>query len=124
MSDSMRPRRRQPTRLPRPWDFPGKSTGVGCRCLLWGHALVHYKLRPPTPRRHSGRAPMVLDAGFPLESPGELSNRSCCRSNSTPTKSDREHESKHRCLFLLLLGLWVISMCSQRKDPLACSHGT
>ena len=24
----------QPTRLPRPWDFPGKSTGVGCHCLL------------------------------------------------------------------------------------------
>ena len=24
----------QPTRLLRPWDFPGKSTGVGCHCLL------------------------------------------------------------------------------------------
>ena len=24
----------QPTRLLRPWDFPGKSTGVGCYCLL------------------------------------------------------------------------------------------
>ena len=24
----------QPTRLFRPWDFPGKSTGVGCHCLL------------------------------------------------------------------------------------------
>ena len=26
--------RRQPTRLPRPWDSPGKNTGVGCHCLL------------------------------------------------------------------------------------------
>ena len=26
----------QPTRLLRPWDFPGKSTGVGCHCLLQG----------------------------------------------------------------------------------------
>ena len=34
MSDPVRPRRRQPTRLPRPWDSPGKSTGVGCYCLL------------------------------------------------------------------------------------------
>ena len=34
MSDSVRPHRRQPTRLLRPWDFPGKSTGVGCHCLL------------------------------------------------------------------------------------------
>ena len=34
MSDSVRPHRRQPTRLPRPWDSPGKSTGVGCHFLL------------------------------------------------------------------------------------------
>ena len=30
MSDSSRPHGLQPTRLLRPWDFPGKSTGVGC----------------------------------------------------------------------------------------------
>ena len=34
VSDSERPHRLQPTRLLRPWDFPGKSTGVGCHCLL------------------------------------------------------------------------------------------
>ena len=34
VSDSVRPHRRQPTRLPRPWDSPGKNTGVGCHCLL------------------------------------------------------------------------------------------
>ena len=34
MSDSMKPHRRQPTRLPRPWDSPGKNTGVGCYFLL------------------------------------------------------------------------------------------
>ena len=34
MSNSVRPHRRQPTRLPSPWDSPGKNTGVGCRCLL------------------------------------------------------------------------------------------
>ena len=34
MSDSVRPHRRQPTRLLHPWDFPGKSTGVGCHCFL------------------------------------------------------------------------------------------
>ena len=31
---TLRPHRRQPTRLPRPWDSPGKNTGVGCHCLL------------------------------------------------------------------------------------------
>ena len=30
----MWPHRRQPTRLPRPWDSPGKNTGVGCHFLL------------------------------------------------------------------------------------------
>ena len=34
MSDSDRSPRRQPTRLPRPWDSPGKNTGVGCCFLL------------------------------------------------------------------------------------------
>ena len=34
VSDSVRPHRRQPTRLPRPWDSPDKNTGVGCHVLL------------------------------------------------------------------------------------------
>ena len=33
-SDSVQPPRRQPTRLPCPWDSPGKNTGVGCHVLL------------------------------------------------------------------------------------------
>ena len=33
-SDSVQPHRRQPTRLPRLWDSPGKNTGVGCHFLL------------------------------------------------------------------------------------------
>ena len=34
MSDSVRPHRQQPTRLPCPWDSPGKNTGVGCHFLF------------------------------------------------------------------------------------------
>ena len=34
LSDSVRPHRRQPTRLPRSWDSPGKNTGVGCHFFL------------------------------------------------------------------------------------------
>ena len=34
VSNSQRPHGLQPTRLLRPWDFPGKSIGVGCHCLL------------------------------------------------------------------------------------------
>ena len=36
VSDSVRPHRRQPTRLPHPRDSPGKNTGVGCHFLLQG----------------------------------------------------------------------------------------
>ena len=35
LSDSVRPQRRQPTRLPRPWDSPGKNTGVGCHNIIY-----------------------------------------------------------------------------------------
>ena len=34
VSDSVQPHRLQPTRLPCPWDSPGKNTGVGCHFLL------------------------------------------------------------------------------------------
>ena len=34
VSDSVRPHRRQPTRLRHPWDSPGKNTGVCCHFLL------------------------------------------------------------------------------------------
>ena len=39
MSDSERPHGLQPTKLLHPWDFPGKSTAVGCHCLLWKWVL-------------------------------------------------------------------------------------
>ena len=45
MSDSVWPRRRQPTRLPCPWDSPGKNTGVGCHFLLQIKTCGHLKLQ-------------------------------------------------------------------------------
>ena len=44
VSDPSRPNGLQPTRLLCPWDFPGKSTGVGCHCLLRNQVLVPMKL--------------------------------------------------------------------------------
>ena len=38
MSDSQRPHGLKPSRLLHPWDFPGRSTGVGCHCLLCWNA--------------------------------------------------------------------------------------
>ena len=48
----MRPHRWQPTTLPRPWDSPGKNTGVGC------HFLLAYKV--------SAERSAVKHMGFPL----------------------------------------------------------
>ena len=48
VSDSVQPHRLQRTRLPHPWDSPGKNTGVGCHwgawvsvfiCIPWGNKL-------------------------------------------------------------------------------------
>ena len=78
MSDSLWPHRLQPTRLLHPWDFPGKSTGVGCHFLLqgifptqgWNPGLPH--CRQMTPGKES--AYNVGDLGSTPEfgrSPGE-----------------------------------------------------
>ena len=61
-SDSVRPHRLQPTRLPRPWDSPGKSAGVGCHRLL--RLCLHLVLFSLYPRENlttpEGRGPPNL----------------------------------------------------------------
>ena len=47
LSDSSRPHGLQPTRLLCPWDFPGKSTGVGRCCLLWTRSMSFSNLKRP-----------------------------------------------------------------------------
>ena len=51
VSDSVRPHRRQPTRLRRPWDSPGKNTGVGCHFLL---QCLKVKSESPPCSQHRG----------------------------------------------------------------------
>ena len=50
-SDSQQPHGLQPTRLLHPWDFPGKSTGVGCHCLL--HPREHLLLFSQNNKYHN-----------------------------------------------------------------------
>ena len=59
MSDSSRPHGLQPTRLLHPWDFPGKSTGVGCHCLLRCYKAGVPKLQYLMPD-DLGRADVVI----------------------------------------------------------------
>ena len=80
MSDSVWPHRRQPSRLPHPWDSPGKNTGVGCHFLLQcmkvkGKSLSHVWLLV-TPWATAYQAPPSMGfsrqeywSGVPLPSP-------------------------------------------------------
>ena len=43
LATSVRPHRRQPTRLPCPWDFPGRNAGVGCHFLLQCMNYINFK---------------------------------------------------------------------------------
>ena len=70
MSYSVRPHGRQPTRLPRPWDSPGKNTGVVCHFLLQcmkvkSLSRVQLFMTPWTPAH---QAPPSM--GFPGKSTG------------------------------------------------------
>ena len=58
MSDSVRPHRRQPNRLHRPWDFPGKNTGVGCH-FLQVKSFSRVRL-PATPWTAAHQAPLPM----------------------------------------------------------------
>ena len=59
------PHRRQPTRLPRPWDSPGKNTGVGCHFLLQcmkvkSESEVAQSCPTLTPRTAAYQAPLSI----------------------------------------------------------------
>ena len=85
MSDFVRPQRRQPTRLPRPLDSPGKNTGVGCHFLLQCmkvkvKSLSRVRLLA-TPQMAAYQAPPSMGfssqehwSGLPLPSPGHFPN--------------------------------------------------
>ena len=82
MSDSVRPHRWQPTRLPRPWDSLGKNTGVGCHSFsnAWKwkvqvKSLSRVRLfATPWTAAHQAPPPMGFSrqeywSGVPLPSP-------------------------------------------------------
>ena len=54
-----RPHELQPTRLLHPWDFPGKSTGVGCHCLLQFQSLMRSKWKSQTECFKNENSPVI-----------------------------------------------------------------
>ena len=89
MSDSVRPHRRQPTRLPRPWDSPGKNTGVGC----------HFLLQCWKVKSESEVAQSCLTLSDPMDSslPG----------SSAMGFSRQKYWSGLRCVLFYIWGNWV-----------------
>ena len=83
---TLQPHRRQPTRLPCPWDSPGKNTGVGCHFLLQcmrvkseSESLSRIQLLA-TPWTTAHQAPLSMGfsrqeywSGVPMPSPRECS---------------------------------------------------
>ena len=73
MSDSSRPRGLQPTRLLRPWDFPSKSTGVGCHCndichMIYFSDVISLGCSDKESACHAGDPSLIPGLG---RSPGE-----------------------------------------------------
>ena len=74
MSDSVRPHRRRPTRLPRPWDSPGKNTGVGCHFLLQCIKVKVKSLVSDSQRPHGLQPTRLLR---PWDFPGKSTGVGC-----------------------------------------------
>ena len=75
VSNSARPHRQQPTRLPHPWDSPGKNTGVGCHFLL-------QCMKVKSESEVAQSCPTLSDA-MDCSLPGS-SVRGVCQARSTP----------------------------------------
>ena len=77
MSDSVRPYRRQPPRLARPWDSPGKNTRVGFHFLLqWMKVKSESEVAQscPTSRPHGLQPTRLL---HPWDFPGKSTGVGC-----------------------------------------------
>ena len=120
MFDSVQPHRRQPTRLPRPWDSPGKNTGVGCHFLLQCMKVNSESevaqscptpsdpldCSPPGPSVHGIFKARVLEWGA-IAFSGAYSWITC---KHLPCQEPREmiYSSFHTCCFLV--GLFILSL--------------
>ena len=121
VSDSSWPHGLQPTRLLHPWDFPGKSTGVGWRCLLWicywktpNSALISWRSRRLTFRTTQHEAELCADS-----STGDLAVMACQNGPRSGAltfwgkKRQKEQINSSSCEG------WP--PCTQSKSPIICS---
>ena len=110
MSDSERPHGRQPTRLPRPWDSPGKNTGVGYHCLLRGSLGRDRRETPSLQSNHSEFAmePSSLGYSHSWACSRFLAANLCLAKNGMETPPHTHTPGGQRSLeFLYRFGSWV-----------------
>ena len=112
MSDAVQPHRQQPIRLPRPWDSPGKNTGVGCHFLLQRmNVKSESEVTQSCPtlsnlRTAAYQAPPSMGfskqeywSGFPLPSP----HLKCKWIKCTNQKTQTGWADENMCTYALLL---------------------
>ena len=115
-SDSSQPHGLQPTRLLHPWDLPGKSTGVGCHCLL----LYWY-------RYNTISNPLLIFISIFLYNEQVFREHSCtnmlnmCTSISTDELLDVELLSQR---LVYILKVWYCQTAFQRICFTLCSKRT
>ena len=109
------PHRRQPTRLPRSWDSPGKNTGVGCHFLLQCMKVKVKLLNRVRPQQPQGPQPSRLlpPWDFPGKSTGVGFHCLLCRG--------RENDKRWKRRGLIPLQLSSITQsCPTLCNPLDC----
>ena len=118
VSDSVRPHRWQPTRLPRPWDSPGKNTGVGRHFLL-----QCMKVKSESEATQS--CPTLcdpMDCSPPGSSAHGIFQARVLKNNK---KEQTNRNSVHKAFFRSTVSrnssVWRMTLCSQRLINLQSS---
>ena len=139
MSDSVWPYRQQPTRLPRPWDSPGKNTGVGCHFLL---QCINVKVKLlsrvwllATPWTAAYQAPPSMGfsrqeywSGLSFPSPGDLPNpgieprspslQADALTSEPPGKPSQSSNASLPAGIFFVLRLWKLATNPQKLSTL------
>ena len=118
------PHRRQPTRLPHPWDSPGKNPAVGCHFLLQRMKVKRESEVAqlcPTQWPHGLQPTRLL---HPWDFPGKCTGVGChclLRTGYTPMQNKKlkkinEKEKRKGWIFICdLVKFWEYSVCTKKK---------
>ena len=115
MSNSVRPHRRQPTRLPQPWNSLGKNAGVGCHCLL--------QCMKVKSESEVAQLCLTLSDALLRDVQNTLMSKKIVQSLTCPY-TERVSVERLTMMFLWVMILWVsfIWLYSFRCTVLFCNH--